>query len=155
MGIEWVVFGGVLAAGALFVGFPSGVAVGYVWRDRISRARRHLAEQERRRAELIDSAAAHARMVAGRSDGLGKPEDVAAASLSPSIRVIGIPQATASRARKKVNGSKDPVANSKGKDSKRKAPTKSKLKVTGDLTQEPDSERTSNEATIVKPPSRH
>ena len=153
MGIEWVVFGGVLAVGAVFVGFPSGVAVGYVWRDRISRARRRLAEQERRRAELIDSAAAQARMVAGRSDEVGKPEAVVAAS--PSKRSTGIPRATVSRARKKVNGSKDPVANRKGRDSKRAKPTKSKLKVTGDVTQEPDSERTSNDATIVKPPSGH
>jgi len=153
MGIEWVVFGVVLAAGAVFVGFPSGVAVGYVWRDRISRERRRLAERERRRAELIDSAAAHARMVAGRADGLGKPEEVAAAS--SSIQGIGIPQATVSRSRKKVNGSKDPVAKRKGKDSKRKTPTKSKLKVSGDLTQEPDSESTMNEATVVKPPSGH
>lgn len=152
MGIEWVVFGGVLAAGAIFVGFPSGVAVGYVWRDRISRKRRRLAERERRRAELIESAAAHARLVATRSD-VGKPEEVAAAS--PSIQGIGIPQVTVSRARKKVKGSKDPIASRKGKDSKRKTPTKSKLKVTSDLTQKPDSESTINEPTTVKPSSGH
>ncbi len=151
MGIEWVVFGAVLAAGALFVGFPCGVAVGYVWRDRISRARRDRAEQERRRAQLIDSAAAHARMVAGRSDGFAKPEQVAAASPSPSIQVIDIPPATASRARKKKSVSKDPIA----KTSKRKTPTKSKLKVTGDVTQEADSEHKSNEELIAKSPSRH
>jgi hypothetical protein len=34
------------------IGFPFGVLVGYLWRDRISRARRarHRAEQEMRRA---------------------------------------------------------------------------------------------------------
>jgi hypothetical protein len=30
MGVGWVAVGAVLAAGALFVGFPFGVAVGYV-----------------------------------------------------------------------------------------------------------------------------
>ena len=52
--VEWVAIGVVLAAGALFVGFPVGVAVGYAWRDHISRARRarYLVEQERRHAEL-------------------------------------------------------------------------------------------------------
>jgi hypothetical protein len=47
MGLEWIGFGAVLAAGAVFVGFPFGVAVGYAWRDRISRARRaqYLAER--------------------------------------------------------------------------------------------------------------
>jgi len=36
---------------AIFIGFPFGVLVGYLWRDRISRARRakFRAEQERRR----------------------------------------------------------------------------------------------------------
>jgi hypothetical protein len=40
MGLEWIGFGAVLAAGAVFFGFPFGVLVGYMWRDRISRARR-------------------------------------------------------------------------------------------------------------------
>ena len=55
MGVaEWVAVGVILVAGALFVGFPVGVAVGYAWRDHISRARRarYLVEQERRHAEL-------------------------------------------------------------------------------------------------------
>jgi hypothetical protein len=157
MGVEWVAVGAVLAAGALFVGFPFGVAVGYAWRDRISRARRirHLVEQERRRAELDGAATALARpdtRPAGRSDGLrvGKPE-VAAASPGLSARVIaeetGIPHATISRARKKATGSNDPVAKRTGKDGKRrKMPTKSKLKVvTGDVLQEPGPDRTSTE----------
>jgi hypothetical protein len=75
MGVEWIAVGAVLAAGALFVGFPSGVAVGYVWRDRISQARRirYLSEQERRRAEVDRTATALTRpdtKPAGPSDGL-------------------------------------------------------------------------------------
>ena len=67
MGVaEWVVVGFILGAGALFVGFPVGVAVGYAWRDRISRARRasSVIRQARRRAELEAAAAmASARQV--------------------------------------------------------------------------------------------
>jgi hypothetical protein len=53
MGIEWIAVGVVLAAGAIFFGLPLGVLVGYMWRDRISRARRarFIIEQERKRAE--------------------------------------------------------------------------------------------------------
>jgi hypothetical protein len=59
MGItEWAVVGVILAAGALFIGFPFGIAVGYKWRDRISRARRARVALERRRAELDDAAPA-------------------------------------------------------------------------------------------------
>jgi hypothetical protein len=157
MGIEWVAVGAVLAAGALFVGFPFGIAVGYVWRDRISRARRirHLVEQERRRAEPDGSATALARpdtRPAGRSDGLriGKAE-VAAASPGLSARVVagetGIPDATMSRAQKKATGSNDAVAQRTGKDGKhRKMPTKSKLEVvTRDVLQEPGPDRRSTE----------
>ena len=63
--IEWVAVGVVLVAGALFVGFPIGVAVGYKWRDRISRARRarSLIEQARRHAESDAAATASARQV--------------------------------------------------------------------------------------------
>ena len=48
---DWVAVGVVLVAGAIFFGFPFGVLVGYMWRDRISRARRarFLIEQERKR----------------------------------------------------------------------------------------------------------
>jgi hypothetical protein len=56
MGVaEWVVVGFILGAGALFVGFPVGVAVGYAWRDRISRARRtsSLIKQARRHRRHI------------------------------------------------------------------------------------------------------
>jgi hypothetical protein len=61
--VEWVAVGVVLAAGAVLVGFPFGIAVGYAWRDRISRARRvrYLIERERRRAELDSAAIAVAR----------------------------------------------------------------------------------------------
>jgi hypothetical protein len=52
MFLEWVAVGAILAAGAVLIGFPFGVAVGYAWRDAISRARRirYLTERERRRA---------------------------------------------------------------------------------------------------------
>jgi hypothetical protein len=65
--VEWVAVGIVLAAGALFVGFPFGVAVGYAWRDRISRARRvrHRVERARRRADLDGAATARAQQGAG------------------------------------------------------------------------------------------
>jgi hypothetical protein len=53
MGIEWIAVGAVMFAGALFLGLPVGVAIGYVWRDRISRARRLLVQQELRRQELM------------------------------------------------------------------------------------------------------
>ena len=157
MGVEWVAVGAVLAAGSLFIGFPFGVAVGYAWRDHISRARRirHVVEQERRRGELDGAATALGRpdtRPAGRSDGLrvGKPtEEVAATSPSLSARVIaedtGIPHATISRTRKRSTVAHATVAN--GKDGeRRKMPTKSKLKVvTGDVLQEPGPDRTSTE----------
>ena len=121
MGIEVIAFGAILAAGALFFGFPLGVAVGYAWRDRISRARRHLVRQERRRAELNGAA-------------------IPSLSARVAAEETGIPHATARRTRKKATESKDSVANGIGKDRKRK-PTKSKLKaVTSDVLQEPSSE---------------
>jgi hypothetical protein len=155
MGVEWVAVGAVLAAGALFVGFPFGVAVGYGWRDRISRGRRirYLVARERRRAEPDGAATALARpdtRPAGRSDGLrvGKPaEEVAAASPGLSARAIaeetGIHDATISRALKKATGSNDSVAKRTGKDGKRrKMPTESELKVVrGDVLQEPGPDR--------------
>jgi hypothetical protein len=52
MGVEWIAVGAVLAAGALFGGFPIGVFVGYRWRDRISRNRRLRVALERGCAEL-------------------------------------------------------------------------------------------------------
>ena len=58
MGVEWIAVGVVLVAGALFIGFPFGVAVGYAWRDRISRARRvrYLVEREQRRGADLSGA---------------------------------------------------------------------------------------------------
>ena len=121
MGFEVVAFGAFLAAGALFLGFPLGLAVGYAWRDRISRARRDLFQQERRRAELNVAAIPRSSI----------PALVAAEETS-------IPHATARRTRKKATESKDSVANGI-KDRKRK-PTKSKLKVvTSDVLREPGS----------------
>jgi hypothetical protein len=120
MGVfEWVAVGVLLTAGALFVGFPFGVAFGYVWRDRISRARRHLVEQERRRG-------LSARVIAEETD---------------------IPHATINRARRKATESNNPVAKRIGKDGKRrKMPTNPKLNVvTGDVPQEPGPGRTSAE----------
>ena len=52
-----------LVDAVLIFGFPLGVLVGYMWRDRISRARRarYLAEQERQHTILDRVAAAVAR----------------------------------------------------------------------------------------------
>jgi len=52
MFLEWAAVGAILAAGAVLIGFPFEVAVGYASRDAISRARRirYLTERERRRA---------------------------------------------------------------------------------------------------------
>jgi len=156
MGIEWVALGVVLAAGALFLGFPVGVVVGYAWRDRISRARRvrYLVERGRRRAE-DDAATVITRpdiRPAGRMDvpGIGKPaEQVASPRLSARViaEETGIPHATIDRTPKKATGSNDPVAKRDGKDGKRrKMSTKSKLKiVTGDVQQETSPNRTSTE----------
>jgi hypothetical protein len=54
LGVEWVGVGIVFAAGALFLGLPAG-AIGFAWRDRISRARRplNLAEGEWRNVEIV------------------------------------------------------------------------------------------------------
>jgi hypothetical protein len=59
MDIEWVAVGVVMAAGAFLIGLPAGIAIGYAWRDRISRARRirYWTEQERRRAKPDGGAA--------------------------------------------------------------------------------------------------
>ena len=133
MEIEVIAFGAILAAGALFVGLPLGVAVGYAWRDRISRARRGLFQQERRRAELNVAAIPRSSI----------PALVAAEETS-------IPHATARRTRKKATQSKDSVANDIGKDRKRK-PAKSKLKVvTSGVLQEPSSDPHTQGVTMVR-----
>ena len=63
MGIEWGAVGVVL--------FLFGVAVGYTWRDRVSRARqlRYLVEQARRHVELDSAATAPRKM----KEGLRRP----------------------------------------------------------------------------------
>jgi hypothetical protein len=146
MGTEWIAVGILLFAGALFVGFPFGVAVGYEWRSRISRMRRlrYVAEQERLRAELDAGVTALARPDMRPATG-----EVAVASHNLSARAIaaetGIPNASLSRARKKATGSGDPIAKRSGKDGKRrKRPTESKV-VTSDFLQEPGSDRASTE----------
>jgi len=156
MGVEWIAIGGVLAAGALFVGFPFGVAVGYTWRDSISRSRRLRVKQELRRAELEGAAAAFAPpdiRLAGRSGKrhVGRPvEDVAAASDLPALAIAektSIPRPPASQALKRATGSNKPIAMRNGRDRKRrKMPEKAKLKVvTTDVLQEPGPGRTSKE----------
>jgi len=122
MRIELMVLGAVLAAGALLFGFSLGVAVGYAWRDRISRARRDLVRrEERRRAELHGGA-------------------IPSLSARVAAEETSIHPPTARRTRKKATKSKDPVADGLGKDRKRK-PTKPKVKaVTSDVLQEPGSE---------------
>lgn len=148
MDIEWTAVGAVLAAGALLVGFPIGIAVGYAWRDRISRARRirFLAEQERTRTEL-----GGATTVFARPDGLrGKPAiEIATArsSFSARARKTDVSKATMSRAQKKSTEPNDPTAKRTEKDSKRRnVSTKSKLKVmTANVVQEPAPNGTSME----------
>ncbi|WP_156898892.1 hypothetical protein [Bradyrhizobium erythrophlei] len=149
MGIEWVAVGIVLVAGALFFGFPIGLAVGYAWRDRISRARRirFLAEQEQRRWELNAANTAFAGPD-GRSDNLVR--EITARSLV-SDQVIAeepdVSQATISRVRRKAAGPNDQIAKPADKDGKRRnVPTKSKLKVmTSDVPQKSALDRTSME----------
>jgi hypothetical protein len=41
------------AIGTILVGFPAGVLVGYVWRDRISRDRRARYWAERKQREML------------------------------------------------------------------------------------------------------
>lgn len=145
MDIEWTAVGAVLLAGALLVGFPIGIAVGYAWRDHISRMRRirFIAEQERRRTELDGATTAFAR-----PDVLPVREIATArSSLSTRVRETGVSKVTISQARKKAAGPNDPTAKRTDKGSKRRnVPTKSKLKVmTGDVLQEPVSNGTSME----------
>jgi hypothetical protein len=139
-----------VATGALFVGFPVGVGVGYAWRDRISRIRRLKFAQEHRRAEIDRELALLDNMRAERSDErrVGKPADeVAAASPDLSRQVsaeaTSILHPNMSPAIKKATRSKDPLAIRTGEDGKRrKMPKKSKLRiVTGDVLQEPGSSR--------------
>jgi hypothetical protein len=143
MDIEWTAVGAVLAGGALFIGFPIGIVIGYAWRDRISRMRRirYLAEQERRRTELDGATTAFAR-----PDGLlgnKQVREIATARSSLSARVIvgenDVSKANVSRAQKKPAGANDPTSKRTGNDSKRRnLPTKSKRKVmTGDVLKEP------------------
>jgi hypothetical protein len=146
MDIEWTAVGAVLVAGALLVGFPVGIAVGYAWRDRISRARRirFLAEQERRRTELDGVTTAFAR-----PNGLrGKPvSEIATArsSLSERVSQTDVSKATISRVRKKPAGPNDPIAKRTEKDSKRRNISTALKVMTGDVLQEPAPNGTSME----------
>ena len=62
MGNEWFAIGVVMAAGAVLIGLPAGIAIGYAWRSAISRARRirYWNEQEHRRAKP-DGVGTHSR----------------------------------------------------------------------------------------------
>jgi hypothetical protein len=151
MGVEWIAIGGVLAAGALFVGFPFGVAVGYAWRDSISRSRRLRVKQELRRAELEGAAAAFAPpdiKLAGRLGKfhVGRPVDDVAAASDLSAPAAGEPS-TARPTVKRATGSNKAIAMRNGRDRKRrKVPEKTKLKVvTTEVLQEPGPGRTSRE----------
>jgi uncharacterized protein (DUF2062 family) len=57
---EWIAVGVVMTVGAVLIGFPVGVAVGYAWRNAISRSRRirYQVERERQRAKPDGAAAA-------------------------------------------------------------------------------------------------
>jgi hypothetical protein len=147
MGTEWVAVGILVVAGAFFIGFPFGVAVGYWWRSRISRMRRrrYLVEQERLRAGLDTKVGP----LAG-PDIAPAIREVAAASLSFSMPAtaaeMGTAQATPGRARKKATGLSDPIAKRTGDDGKRrkKMPAKSKV-VADDLLNQPGPDSTSTE----------
>jgi hypothetical protein len=49
---DWAVVGIIMAASAVLIGFPVGVALGYAWRSNISHVRRtfYLIDRERQRA---------------------------------------------------------------------------------------------------------
>ena len=131
----------VVAAGALLIGFPVGVGVGYAWRDRISRIRRLKLAQEHRRAE-IDRELAHLdAMRAARADGPAD-ETVATSPLAsepPTAEATNVGEGPVRRARRKATPSGEEIGKRTARDGKaRKAPRKVKLKIVrGDVIQEP------------------
>ena len=139
MDIEWIAVGIVMAGGAVFVGFPVGVGVGYAWRARISRMRRLQAAEEQRRAKIDRELARLNATRAEHPDGNPPEEAVSADSSGSAIaEAIDVGKDKVRRARRKVIPSGTEVA----KRTARKAPRKVKLKViTSDVVQEPEQDR--------------
>jgi hypothetical protein len=138
MGVEWVAVGAVLAAGALFFGFPAGVAVGYMWRDRISRNRRLRVALERARAELDvpPALALMDIMPIERSNGKTAEEAVVAnptTSDRPIAKAIELNQSSVSRARKPTGA----VASVDKRPRRQSAKNVKLTTVTGDAHQQP------------------
>jgi hypothetical protein len=126
MGVEWIAVGALLAAGALFAGFPVGVFVGYAWRNRISNKRRLLVAEERRRAE-IDAAL--------RAFALPEETKPAAPGVSDGApaKAIEVKQPTVTRARKRTDA---PAPD--GKPPRQRAKKVKLTIVAGDDRQEPE-----------------
>jgi hypothetical protein len=149
MGIEWIAVGIVMAGGAVFVGFPVGVGVGYAWRARISRMRRLQATEEQRRTKIDRELARLDAMRAEHPDGNPPEEAVSAdanssgSTIAEAIDVGKEKVRRVRRARRKVIRSSTEVAKRTARDgTARKAPRKVKLKViTGDVVQEPEQDR--------------
>ena len=146
MDIEWIAVGIVMAGGAVFVGFPAGVGVGYAWRARISRRRRLQAAEEQRRSKIDRELAQLNAMRAEHPDG-NLPEEAVSADANSSgsaiAEAIDDGKGKVRRARRKVIPSGTEVAKRTARDgTARKAPRKVKLKViTGDVVQEPEQDR--------------
>jgi hypothetical protein len=146
MGIEWIAVGIVIAGGAVFVGFPVGVGVGYAWRARKSRMRRLQAAEEQRRAKIDRELAQLQAMRAGHPDG-NPPEEAVSADANSSdgaiAEAIDVGKDKVRRARRKAIRSGTGVAKRTARNgAARKAPRKVKLKViTGDVVQEPEQDR--------------
>jgi hypothetical protein len=145
MSIEWIAVGIVMAGGAVFVGFPVGIWVGYAWRARLSRMRRLQAAEEQRRAKIDRELARLDDMRAEHPGGNSLEEAVSAdANSSGAIaEAMNVGKDKARRARRKVIPSVTEVAKRSARDgTARKAPRKVKLKViTGDVVQEPEQDR--------------
>ena len=141
MGIEWIAVGIVMAGGAVFVGFPVGVGVGYAWRARKSRMRRIQFAEEQRRTKIDRELARLDATRAERPDG-NPPEEAVSANANSSdsaiAEAIDVGKDKVRRARRKVI----PTGTEVAKRTARKAPRKVKLKViTGDVVQEPGQDR--------------
>jgi hypothetical protein len=140
MGIEWIAIGIVMAGGAVFVGFPVGLGVGYAWRARKSRMRRIQFAEEQRRTKIDRELARLDVMRAERPD--GNPQEAVSPDANSSditiAEAIDVGKDKVRRARRKVTPSGTEVA----KRTARKASRKVKLKViTGDVVQEPEQDR--------------
>jgi hypothetical protein len=117
MEVEWI--------GALFAGFPIGVFVGYAWRDSISKKRRLLVAEERRRAEIDAALRAFA-----------SPGEATAANPSISDRapVKAVKQPTVKRARNRAEA----PASDDGKPPRQRAKKVNRTVLAGNDPREPE-----------------